>query len=189
MQGAIQKPVTFESAEAAPARPPLVRYPGGRLARQLRTVGVMIREGMPTRVYYATLGGFDTHAKQAGPHARLLCQLGDALHAFYRDLEAQGNAHRVLVMVFSEFGRRVGRNASGGTDHGTAAPVYLVGHAVRPGLLGDHPPLDDLDEGDLRFNVDFRCVYASILEDWMGAPAAPILGRAYPKAAILRRPA
>jgi uncharacterized protein (DUF1501 family) len=189
MQGALQQPATFESAEAATARLPLVPYPGGPLARQLRTVGAMIRDGMRTRVYYATLGGFDTHANQAGPHAGLLRQLGDALHAFYRDLEAQGNSRRVLIMVFSEFGRRVGQNASGGTDHGTAAPVYLVGDAVRPGLLGDHPPLDDLDQGDLRFNVDFRSVYAAILEDWMGAPAAKILGGAYRKAGILKRPA
>ena len=98
---------------------------------------------------------------------RACCGSCDALNAFSKDLKAQGNSGRVLTMVFSEFGRRVGQNASGGTDHGTAAPVYLVGDLLRPGLLGDHPSLDDLDQGDLRFNVDFRSVYAAILEDWM----------------------
>ncbi|MHC4210303.1 MAG: DUF1501 domain-containing protein [Planctomycetota bacterium] len=189
MRTALNAQVPSQRIRAAVARPALTRYPGGRLARQLRTVGAMIRDAMPTRVYYVTLGGFDTHAGQAGPHAGLLRQLGDALNAFYRDLKAQGNSRRVLTMVFSEFGRRVGQNASGGTDHGAAAPVYLVGDLLRPGLLGDHPSLDDLDQGDLRFNVDFRSVYAAILEDWMGAPAAKILGREYRRARIFRRPA
>jgi uncharacterized protein (DUF1501 family) len=89
-------------------------------------------------------------------------------------------------MAFSEFGRRVGQNGSGGTDHGTAAPMYFVGDMLRPGLLGDHPPLERLDEGDLVFNVDFRSVYATVLEDWMGATSQQVLGRAWPKAKILR---
>ncbi|MHC4990298.1 MAG: DUF1501 domain-containing protein [Planctomycetota bacterium] len=189
MRTALDAQVSSQRIRAAVARPPLTRYPGGRLAQQLRTVGAMIRDGMTTRVYYVTLGGFDTHANQAGTHASLLRQLGDALNAFHQDLKAQGNSGRVLVMVFSEFGRRVGQNASGGTDHGTAAPMYLVGDMVRPGLLGDHPSLTELDQGDLRFNIDFRSVYASILEDWMGAPAAKILGREHRKARVLKRPA
>jgi uncharacterized protein (DUF1501 family) len=188
MRTALDAQVSSQRIRAAVARPALTRYPRGRLAQQLRTVAAMIRDGMPTRVYYATLGGFDTHANQAGKHAGLLRQLGDALNAFSKDLRAQGNSGRVLTMVFSEFGRRVGQNASGGTDHGTAAPVYLVGDLLRPGLLGEHPSLTDLDQGDLRFNVDFRSVYAAILEDWMGAPAAKILGREYRKARILTRP-
>ena len=102
-----------------------------------------------------------------------------------RDMKAQGNNKRVLTMVFSEFGRRVKQNASGGTDHGTAAPMYLVGDMVRPGLLGQHPSLSDLDSGDLKFNVDFRSIYAAILEDWMGAPSVPVLGQQYQKAQII----
>ena len=89
-------------------------------------------------------------------------------------------------MVFSEFGRRVRQNASGGTDHGTAAPMYFVGDMVRPGLLGDHPSLTDLDGGDLKFKVDFREVYTAVLEDWMKAPAAQVLGKQYRKAKILK---
>ena len=189
MRTALDAQVSSQRIRAAVARPPLTRYPGGRLAQQLRIIGAMIRDGMATRVYYATLGGFDTHANQAGQHAGLLRQLGDGLNAFHKDLKAQGNSGRVLIMVFSEFGRRVGQNASGGTDHGTAAPMYLVGDMVRPGLLGDHPSLTDLDQGDLGFNVDFRSVYAAVLEDWMGAPAARILGREYRKARIVKRPA
>jgi uncharacterized protein (DUF1501 family) len=144
----------------------------------------MIRDGMKTRVYYVSLGGFDTHANQAGAHARLLDQLGRSLRSFHRDLRAQGNSERVLTMVFSEFGRRVRQNASGGTDHGTAAPMYLVGDMVRPGLLGNHPSLTDLDEGDLRFGVDFRSIYASVLDEWMGAPAPAVLDGSFPKANI-----
>ena len=146
----------------------------------------MIRAETPTRVYYVSLGSFDTHAGQSGPHANLLQQAGDALNAFYRDLKAQGAGGRVLTMVFSEFGRRVSQNASGGTDHGTAAPMYFVGDMVKPGLLGRHPSLTDLDRGDLIFNVDFRSVYAAVLEDWMGAPAQQVLGRAYRKAVLFK---
>ncbi len=185
MRTALDAQVSSDRIRAAVGKRPLVEYPNGALSRQLRIVAAMIRDGMATRVYYVTLSGFDTHANQAGPHANLLRQLGEALGAFHRDLRAQGNSRRVLVMAFSEFGRRVSQNASGGTDHGTAAPVYLVGDMVRPGLLGDHPSLADLDEGDLRFGIDFRSVYATILEDWMKAPAEKILGRAYRKARIL----
>ena len=110
----------------------------------------MIRDEMKTRVYYVSLGGFDTHANQTGAHGNLMRQLGDSLQAFYNDLKAQGNQERVLTMVFSEFGRRVAQNASGGTDHGTAAPMYFIGDMVRPGLLGDHPSLSKLEPGRSR---------------------------------------
>ena len=146
----------------------------------------MIRDGMKTRVYYVSLGGFDTHAAQLNSHGNLMRQLGDSLNAFYKDLKAQGNTGRVLTMCFSEFGRRVHQNASGGTDHGTAAPMYFVGDMIKPGLLGDHPSLTDLDDGDLKYNVDFRSVYTAVLEDWMGAPGEKILGKAYKKAKIMK---
>jgi uncharacterized protein (DUF1501 family) len=178
--------VSSDRIRTAVARTPLVTYPGGSLSRQLQIVGAMIRDGLSTRVYYVTLGGFDTHANQAGNHARLLNQMARSLNAFYRDLQAQDNSDRVLTMVFSEFGRRVGQNASGGTDHGTAAPMYFVGDGLRPGLLGRHPSLTDLDNGPLRFNVDFRSVYASVLEDWMGTAAAPVLGATYRKPALFK---
>jgi len=183
---ALNTQVPSDRLLAAAAQRPLVSYPRGSLAAQLRAVAGMIRGGLKTRVYHVSLGGFDTHAGQAGRHANLLRQLGDALKAFAADLKAQGNSGRVLTMVFSEFGRRVNPNATGGTDHGTAAPMFFVGDAVRPGLIGEHPSLTALDHGDLVFSVDFRCIYAAILEDWMGADAAAILGRRYRKAQIIR---
>ncbi len=185
MRTALDAQVSSDRIRAAVAKPALVEYPRGNLAEQLRIVAAMIRDEMATRVYYVSMSGFDTHANQFGRHSNLLRQAGDALNAFDRDLKAQASSGRVLTMVFTEFGRRVSQNASGGTDHGTAAPLYLVGDMVRPGLLGDHPSLTQLDQGDLVFNVDFRSIYAAIIEDWMGAPARPILGRDYRKAKIL----
>jgi uncharacterized protein (DUF1501 family) len=146
----------------------------------------MIRADLPTRVYYASLGGFDTHANQLNSHANLMRQLGGALLAFQKDLVKQGNSGKVLTIVFSEFGRRVAQNGSNGTDHGTAAPMFLIGDNVQSGLLGRHPSLSKLDEGDLIHNVDFREVYSAILQDWMGADATAILGKKYKKADVLR---
>lgn len=183
---ALDAQVSSERIRAAVAKRPLVSYPNGQLPRQLQIVAAMIRDGMKTRVYYVSLGGFDTHANEVPTHSNLMRQLGDALNAFYKDLKAQKNSGRVLTMCFSEFGRRVGSNASGGTDHGTAAPMYFVGEKIKPGLLGDHPSLTDLDDGDLKFNVDFRSVYAGVLEDWLGAPSEKVLGKAYKKAKILK---
>lgn len=176
--------ISSDRIRAAVSKQPLVRYPDGKLAQQLQLIGSMIRADLPTRVYYASLGGFDTHANQLNSHANLMRQLGDALNAFQKDLGKQGNTGKVMTMVFSEFGRRVAQNGSNGTDHGTAAPMVLIGDNVQAGLLGDHPSLTNLDEGDLKFNTDFREVYAAILEDWMGADSMAILGKKYTKANI-----
>src|SRR5437667_2668886 len=129
----------------------------------------MIAGGLPTRVYYTSQGGFDTHAGQANAHERLMGELNDALTAFAADLKQQGNFDRVLLMTFSEFGRRVAENASGGTDHGAAAPMFIVGGKLKAGFLGRQPSLApvDLVNGDLKYNVDFRCVYAAGLESWL----------------------
>ena len=186
MRTALDAQVASERILAAVAKQPLVRYPDHALARQLRTVGAMIRDGMPTRVYYATMGGFDTHSAQAGRHGQLLRQVSESVAAFQRDLKEQGNAERVVTLVFSEFGRRVKQNGSGGTDHGTAAPVFVIGAGVKPGVVGRHPSLVDLDQGDLKFGVDFRSVYASLLGDWMKAPADKILRGQYASAGVVR---
>jgi uncharacterized protein (DUF1501 family) len=175
MRTALDAQVASDRIRAAVAKQPLIQYPNHGLASQLRTIGAMIRDGMPTRVYYASMGGFDTHGGQLGPHANLMRQLGESVQAFQRDLKEQGNDARVLTMVFSEFGRRVKQNASGGTDHGTAAPMFLIGPVAKPGVFGNHPSLVDLDQGDLKYGIDFRSVYTSVLEDWMKAPAAKIL--------------
>ncbi len=145
----------------------------------------MLRAGLGTRVFYVSLGGFDTHAGQPARHAQLLRQVGDAIKAFQDELAAQGDAGRVMTMVFSEFGRRVAQNASQGTDHGTAAPMFLIGEMVRPGVLGQHPSLTDLDAGDLKYTVDFRNVYAGILKGWMGCDPRAILRGDWEPARIL----
>ncbi|MFG0274310.1 MAG: DUF1501 domain-containing protein [Phycisphaerales bacterium] len=182
MRTALDARVSSEQIRRAVAASNAGVYPRSDLGGQLAMVGAMIRAELPTRVYYVSLGGFDTHAGQGGAqgrHANLLAQFGDAIRAFYSDLRAAGQDGRVLTMVFSEFGRRVGQNASGGTDHGAAAPMFLVGPMVRAGLVGAHPSLDDLDNGDLRYGVDFRRVYGTILSEWMGADQRAVLGRRY----------
>jgi uncharacterized protein (DUF1501 family) len=136
---------------------------------------------LPTRIYYVSQGGYDTHTNQVNTQQRLLQDLGDSTKAFVDDLKAQNNLQRVLVMTFSEFGRRVAENANGGTDHGAAAPMFIVGNKVKAGLLGNYPSLalQDLFEGDIKYNVDFRNVYASVLENWLKTKSAPILGKQF----------
>jgi uncharacterized protein (DUF1501 family) len=162
-----------------------VTYPNSSLSNDLSLVSKLIAGGMATRVYYLSQGGYDTHRGQDGPHRRLLGDFSAAIKAFLDDLRKQGNLERVLILTFSEFGRRVGENGSGGTDHGTAAPVFLAGARLNPGLIGTHPSLApaDLDRGDLRHTTDFRSVYATVLEKWLRVPASSIpaiLGRSYP---------
>ena len=165
---------------------PVTTYPGNEFGQGLQTVAAMIAGQLPTRVYYVSLGGFDTHAGQLNRHDRLMETLGQGLGAFWSDLKATGHQDQVLVMTFSEFGRRVTLNASGGTDHGAAAPMFLMGPKITPGLLGRHPSLTDLDSGDLKYNTDFRSVYATILQNWLDTPSKPILGSQFPTLPILR---
>lgn len=190
MRTALDAQISSEKIRKAVATRPLVNYPGNELGRQLAMVGSMIRAGLKTRVYYVTLGGFDTHSGQGGAqgrHANLLNNFAESIKAFYADLKAQGNDQRVLTVSFSEFGRRVGQNASGGTDHGTAAPMFLFGPMVRPGVIGNHPSLTDLDQGDLKYLIDFRSVYAGVLEQWMQADSRKVLGATFQPVTILRK--
>lgn len=142
-------------------------FPKTGLGEKLRAVSRLILSGLKTRVYYVTLDGFDTHANQPDVHASLLKQWADALSAFLSRLKQTGQQDRVLVMTFSEFGRRVSENASLGTDHGAAAPMFLAGPKLPKTIHGSQPDLSDLEDGDLRFKIDFRSVYASVLERWM----------------------
>jgi uncharacterized protein (DUF1501 family) len=160
-------------------------YPVSALAKKLQTVAQLIAAGLQTRVYYVTLDGFDTHSQQAAAHRALLEQWSGALNAFYKDLAARSLADRVLTFSFSEFGRRVQENASEGTDHGAAAPVFLAGTKVKPGLIGAFPSLTDLDDGDQKFHTDFRQVYAGILEQWLGCPSEQVLGTKYEPVSLL----
>ena len=157
-----------------------IDYPKSQLGNSLNLVSRLIAGGLPTRVYYVSQGGFDTHANQIPSHDRLMTDLNGALSSFIADLKAQGNFDRVLMLSFSEFGRRVAENASGGTDHGAAAPLFVLGGGVKPGLYGTYPSLTDLHDGDLKFSTDFRSVYATALEKWLGAPSEQVLGRKYP---------
>ena len=150
-------------------------YPDLGLARKLRLVARLITGGFDARLFLVTLGGFDTHARQAALHAALLEELARSLAAFQRHLAGSGADGRVLTLVFSEFGRRAGENASRGTDHGAAAPVLLLGGPVHGGLAGAPPDLERLVEGDVPHGVDFRALYAAIERDWMGlAPSSSI---------------
>lgn len=156
-------------------------YPGSQLGNSLKLVSRLIGGGLPTRVFYVSQGGYDTHTNQSGAHERLLRDLGDSVKAFTDDLKAQGNFQRVVVMTFSEFGRRVNENANGGTDHGAAAPMFVIGDKVKAGLLGKYPSLApaDLLNGDLKYTVDFRAVYAGVLEGWLKTKSEPVLGRKF----------
>jgi len=158
-----------------------VPYPGNPLAANLKLIAQLIAGGLPTRVFYASQGGFDTHTNQLTSHQRLLTDLGGALAAFLADLTALGHLDRVMVLTFSEFGRRVAENQSGGTDHGAGAPLFIAGGRVKAGLHGVPPGLapKDLFNGDVKFTTDFRSVYAGLLEDWLKTPSAPVLGRRF----------
>ena len=189
MRTALDAQLASDNIRKAVERKPTVQYPGTPLAKQLAMVASMIAAGLKTRVYYVTLGGFDTHSAQGninGTQANLLDQVGSAIKAFYDDLKSQDNDRRVLTMTFSEFGRRVAQNGSNGTDHGTAAPMFLAGPMVRPGVLGNHPSLTDLDAGDLKFTVDFRTVYAGILQQWLKADPDAVLQGKFQAAKVVR---
>lgn len=151
-------------------------YPETELGMKLRTIAQLIDAGLATRIYYVQLDGFDTHAQQPATHAILLRQWSEAVSALIRDLGARGHADRVCVMTFSEFGRRVAENASEGTDHGAAGPMFLCGGGVKAYIFGKHSSLNDLQDGDLKHDIDFRQVYASVLSSWLGADPSPIIG-------------
>jgi uncharacterized protein (DUF1501 family) len=150
-------------------------YPGSQLAVSLRNVAALVAARMPTRVYFVTLGGFDTHSNQVGQHANLLTQLSEALAAFQKDLESKKLDGQVTTMTFSEFGRRPSENQSRGTDHGTAAPLFVMGASVKGGLHGTAPSLKLERNQDLVFSTDFRRVYATAVEGWLGCPADKVL--------------
>ena len=149
-----------------------VEYPNSRLGRQLAIVAELIAGGLETPVYLTSVGGFDTHANQAGGHANLLSGVAQAIEAFQEDIKLLGVQDRVVLMTFSEFGRRVNQNGSAGTDHGTAAPLFIIGRNVYGGVYGNNPDLSDLDNnGDLKYEYDFRQLYATLLTQQLGMPA------------------
>ena len=162
--------------ELAKSYQPKVPYPASGLADRLKLVAQLIEADLGARVFYVTLNGFDTHANQLAIHAGLLRELSDATAAFFKDMSARGHRDRLLLMTFSEFGRRARENQSKGTDHGSAAPMFMVGGRVKPGPIGAHPSLTDLYMDKLKHHTDFRQVYAAVLDNWLGISSKLVLG-------------
>ncbi len=164
---------------------PMAEYPGHQLGQSLRNIASLIAGGLETRVYFVTLRGFDTHSNQLNTHANLLGVLSRSLAAFQQDLESHGLDDQVLTMTFSEFGRRPDENGSRGTDHGTAAPLFVLGKHCRPGIFGQPPDLSLDPREPIPFSYDFRQVYATILDKWFGCPADEVLDGAFERLKFL----
>ena len=156
-----------------------VTYPKGSFGEGLKEIAMLVAANLGTKVFYISTSGFDTHTNQLRRQPQLLQDISDGLAAFQSDLAAMGASDRVLTLAFSEFGRRVHENAGGGTDHGTASEMVIVGKPVKGGLYGAYPNLADLDQGDLKFTTDFRSVYATVLDRWLGANSELVLGKRY----------
>ena len=166
-----------------------VTYPTGPFAAGLKILAEAIVEDLGLRVGYVTLGGFDTHANQQATHDALMKTLADGLSAFYTDLSKHGKADNVVIMSWSEFGRRVEENGSQGTDHGTAAPMFVIGNPVNKGIFGEPPGLSNLDNtGNLKYTTDFRSVYATVLDRWLGASSQDVLGGSFSSQNFLPQP-
>lgn len=151
------------------------RFPVNSLGQKLQLVARLIQKDFGTRVFYVSLDGFDTHSNQADPHRNLLQQIADSLSVFFTELQRTGHDKRVLAMTFSEFGRRVQENGSRGTDHGAGSCLIVAGPGVKGGASGKHPSLGDLDQGDLKHHTDFRRVYATLLDGWLGCSSKAVL--------------
>jgi uncharacterized protein (DUF1501 family) len=168
---------------------PAVTYPTGPFAAGLKILAEAIVQDLGLRVGYVTLGGFDTHAGQSATHDALMTTLANGLSAFYNDLAGHGKADKVVIMTWSEFGRRVEENGSLGTDHGTAAPMFVLGTPINKGIFGEPPSLSSLDQnGNLKYTVDFRSVYATVLDRWMGASSKDVLGAGFGAQGFLPQP-
>ena len=163
------------------------RYPDTKLAKRLELVARSIKAGSTARVFYVIQSGYDSHSVQLPTQAALLREFSGAVKAFLDDLAASKLADRVVLMAFSEFGRRPEENGSLGTDHGTAGPLFLAGPSVKAGVFGKTPLLGDLEDGNLKWSTDFRCVYATLLADWLGLHAKEILGADFSPLALLKQ--
>ena len=161
-------------------RPSKTLYPGTELGKSFQTISTLIQSDINTQVYYLSLGSFDTHVAQEFQQKRLFTDLNNAISAFVKDLKASNRFNDVLLTTFSEFGRRVVQNASGGTDHGTANNMFFIGGGLKQkGVLNAMPDLVNLQDGDLKYSVDFKEVYATILKNWLGADDKKILNRQF----------
>ncbi|MBS1723780.1 MAG: DUF1501 domain-containing protein [Armatimonadetes bacterium] len=164
---------------------PKQTYGPDAFGQGFKQIAQIVASSPATRVVYFSAGGFDTHSRQADSHARLLKNFSEAVGAFQAEIEALGKAKKVIVLVFSEFGRRSYENGSAGTDHGKAAPMLLIGQSVKGGFHGPKPDLQRLDDGDVTFTTDFRQVYATALDDWMGVDSGVVLGESFTRLSVL----
>jgi uncharacterized protein (DUF1501 family) len=166
--------------EQSKLHPTISEYPKTDLGNSLKTIASLIYSEINTKVYYVSLGSFDTHINQEQQQGRLFKEMNDAVESFVKDLKKNNRFNDVLFFTFSEFGRRVSQNASGGTDHGTANNMFMISGGLKEkGIINAMPNLADLDDGDLKYNVDFKNVYATILNKWLGADDKMILGKKY----------
>jgi uncharacterized protein (DUF1501 family) len=156
------------------------------LSQKLQLIADMIAKGFGTRIFYVNLDGFDTHAQQGPTHGSLLAELADSIDGFFQTLKRTGHGERVRIMTFSEFGRRVQENSSRGTDHGAASCLFVAGPSVKGSVVGRHASLADLDVGDLKYNIDFRRVYSTLLDDWMGCDSRVVLGSQWEQVKALK---
>lgn len=171
--------------QAHAAYKPGATYPNDSFAAGLKLLAETITGDLGVKVGYVTIGGFDTHSGQTGTQQRLLQSLSDGLKAFWDDLESHGKANDVMIMTWSEFGRRATENGSGGTDHGAAGPQFIIGNGIEGGHWGEPVSLSNLDKGNLRFTTDFRSVYSTVMDGWLGAPAEKLLGARFPTMGFL----
>ncbi len=171
----------LEKLENIRNKPLPVKYPYSSIAKRLKWTGQMIASGVASRIYYVSMGGYDTHAQQGGLHAQLMRQFSDGVSAFYKHMEKVGMADRVVLVAFSEFGRRVKENGSQGTDHGVAAPMWVVSGKCKGGLIGDPPDLANLTGGDVRHTIDFRRVYTTVLDEVLGIDPREVVGGEFEK--------
>lgn len=165
---------------------PKGEYGNDAFGQGFKQIAQLIATSPQTRVVYFSAGGFDTHARQPDTHAKLLQGFGNAVNAFQKELESMGRADKVVTIVFSEFGRRASENASMGTDHGQAAPMFIIGGPVKGGVHGPIPDLQNLDQGDVAFTQDFRGVYAATLDHWMGGDSELVLGQKFAPIEVLK---
>lgn len=162
------------------------QYPAGKLPQRMMLISRLIQKEFGTRVFYTAIDGFDTHSGQKEPHRLLLAEVADAIEMFFTALKGTGHDKRVLVMTFSEFGRRVQENGSNGTDHGSGSCLFVVGPAAKGGAVTKHPKLDDLDQGDLKHHTDFRQVYATLLDKWLTVDSKTVLGDRFEHIPLLK---
>jgi uncharacterized protein (DUF1501 family) len=167
-------------------QPKAIYPPQFQLANNLKLAAQLIDADIGARIFYVSLQGFDTHSGQAPQHALLMVQLSTAISAFYKDMAARGHKDRLLIMTFSEFGRRAKENGSRGTDHGSAAPMFLVGGKVKGGVIGKHPSLTDIPMSNLQHHTDFRQVYAAVLDKWLGVDSKAVLGGKYEPVDVIK---